>query len=90
MGLLHGLAGTTGVVALVPVTMMDRVGLGLGYLTSFGVGVTLAMTLFALLAAGAMRQAARRSLVWGRRSVELIGCGGVAVGLWWLARAVAL
>jgi nickel/cobalt exporter len=90
VGLLHGLAGTTGVVALVPVTMMDRVGLGLGYLTSFGAGVTLAMVLFALLAAGAMHHAGRRSLVWGRRSVALVGCGALAVGVWWIARAVAL
>jgi hypothetical protein len=50
VGLMHGLAGSSGVVALVPVTMMDRVGLGLGYLTVFGLGVTTAMMLFALAA----------------------------------------
>lgn len=90
VGLLHGLAGTTGVVALVPVTMMDRVGLGLGYLTCFGIGVTLAMTLFALAAAGAMRRATGRSLAWGRRTVALVGICGIAAGAWWLVRAAGL
>ena len=87
VGLMHGLAGSSGVVALIPVTMMDRVGLGLGYLTVFGLGVTIAMMLFALVAAGAARRASARSLVWGRRSVELVGLLGIAVGIEWMVRA---
>ena len=90
VGLLHGLAGTTGVVALVPVTMMDRVALGLGYLTAFGVGVTVAMTVFALAAALLMRRATAASLAWGRRVVALVGVSGVGVGLWWIAAAAGL
>jgi ABC-type nickel/cobalt efflux system permease component RcnA len=90
VGLLHGLAGTTGVVALVPVTMVDRVGLGLGYLTAFGVGVTVAMTLFALAAAAVMRRATAGSLAWGRGAVGLVGGSGIAVGLWWIAVAAGL
>ena len=90
VGLLHGLAGTTGVVALVPVTMMGRVGLGLGYLACFGIGVTAAMSLFALLVAGAMRQANARSLAWGRRVVRLAGGCAMLVGIWWVAGAAGL
>ena len=90
VGLLHGLAGTAGVVALVPVTMMDRIGLGLGYLTAFGAGVTLAMTLFALAAAAVMRRATDGSLAWGRRVVTCVGLSGIGVGLWWLAAAAGL
>ncbi len=88
VGLLHGLAGTTGVVALVPVTMMDRVALGLGYLTLFGLGVTFAMTVFALVAASAMRRINDRSLRWGRRLVGAIGICGIVVGMGWMARAL--
>jgi ABC-type nickel/cobalt efflux system permease component RcnA len=90
VGLLHGLAGTTGVVALVPVTMMDRVGLGLGYLTAFGLGVTASMTLFAVAASVLMRRATRASLLWGRRSVMLVGLAGIGIGLWWVARAAGI
>ncbi len=88
MGLLHGLAGTSGVVALVPVTMMDRTALGVGYLVAFGVGVTVSMTVFALVAAAAVRQATVRSLIWGRRITSAVGVTGVGVGLWWMGRAV--
>lgn len=90
VGLLHGLAGTTGVVALVPVTMVDRVGIGLGYLTAFGVGVTTAMTLFALAAAAIMRRTNARSLLLGRRAVAAVGLAGIGVGLWWIASAAGL
>ncbi|HYC32767.1 MAG TPA: hypothetical protein VEB59_10805 [Gemmatimonadales bacterium] len=90
VGLLHGFAGTTGVVALLPVTLTDRVGLGLGYLAAFGIGVTLAMTLFALAAAAVMRRATAGSLAWGRRVVVVVGMSGIAVGLWWIAAAAGL
>lgn len=88
VGLLHGLAGTSAVVALVPVTLVDRPGIGIGYLIAFGMGVTLAMTLFAMAAAYAVRRAAEQSLVWGRRATGLVGAAGVAVGIWWVARAL--
>jgi hypothetical protein len=90
VGLLHGLAGTTGLIALVPVSLMDSVGLGLGYLTVFGIGVTVAMMLFALVAASAMRRAEAASLAWGRRAVGVVGVSGVIVGIWWLWRAMGL
>lgn len=87
VGLMHGLAGTSAVVALVPVTLLASLPVGLGYLVMFGVGVTAAMTLFAMAAAYAMRQAAERSLVWGRRAARLVGTAGMLVGLWWVLRA---
>ncbi|MFI5209778.1 MAG: hypothetical protein ACHQ2E_04970, partial [Gemmatimonadales bacterium] len=73
VGMLHGLSGTSAVVALVPVTLMPSAGLGLGYLVAFGVGVTAAMTLYATMAAGAMKAAAERSLAWGRRMAVAVG-----------------
>ena len=90
VGLMHGLAGTSAVVALVPVTLLDSLPMGLGYLVMFGVGVTAAMTLFAMAAAYAMRQAAGRSLVWGRRAARVVGTAGVLVGAWWVLRAAGV
>ncbi len=87
VGLLHGLAGTSGVVALVPVTMMQRTSVGLGYLVAFGVGVTGSMTVFALIAAALMRQATAHSLAWGRRVTGLIGASGIVFGIWWVLKA---
>lgn len=89
VGLVHGLAGTSAVVALVPVTLLDQVSVGFGYLVAFGLGTTVAMTLFALVAALAMRRAAERSVALGRRIVSSVGIGGIAVGGWWIWRAIA-
>ena len=88
VGLLHGLAGTSAVVALVPVTLSERVTIGLGYLVAFGVGVTLAMTGFAAVAALAMRTAGASSLAAGRWVTRFVGIAGIAVGVFWVTRAV--
>jgi len=87
VGLMHGLAGTSAVVALVPVTMMDRWVVGLGYLVAFGAGVMIAMTAYALVAAAAFRRAAAGSLRWGRAIGRFAGIGSIAVGLVWIWRA---
>jgi ABC-type nickel/cobalt efflux system permease component RcnA len=90
VGLLHGLAGTSAVVALVPVTLIESRSEGLAYLVAFGLGTTVAMTLFAVIAAGAMRAAAERSIQWGRRLSTLVGLGGIAVGVYWIWNAASL
>ncbi|MGH7592194.1 MAG: hypothetical protein ACREL2_12230 [Gemmatimonadales bacterium] len=87
VGMLHGLAGTAGVVALVPVTLIASRLLGFGYLVAFGVGVTTGMTVFAFAAAAAMRAAASRSLAWGRAIASIVGLAGIGVGVWWVWRA---
>ena len=88
VGLMHGLAGTSAVVALVPVTMMDRWVVGLGYLVAFGLGTIIAMTAYALVAAAAFRRASAMSLRWGRVIGRFAGVGSIVVGVWWIWRAV--
>lgn len=90
VGMLHGLAGTTGVVALVPVTLIPSHMVGIAYLVAFGVGVTAGMTVFAFIAAAAMRTAAERSIVWGRRIAATVGLAGIVVGVWWVWRAAGV
>lgn len=87
VGLLHGLAGTTGAVALVPVTLIPDWRLGFGYLVVFCLGVTAGMTLFALMLAQAIRTSTAGSLHWGRRVATAVACTSVAVGLFWIVRA---
>ena len=87
VGLLHGLAGSSAVVALVPVTLIERRDVGLAYLVAFGVGVTGGMMVYAMIAALAIRQTAGRSLLWGKRAAGLVGLAGVVVGVWWVVRA---
>ena len=89
VGLAHGLAGTSAVVALVPVTMVDRVSVGIGYLVAFGLGVTVAMTVFASISAVAMKQEAERSLALGRRITSFVGMAGILTGVLWIWRALS-
>lgn len=88
VGLIHGLAGTSAVVALLPVTFMASVGAGLAYLAAFGVGVTAGMMIYAMVAAYAIRRAAERSMRWGRRVTVAVGVAGIGVGVWWVWSAV--
>ncbi len=88
VGLMHGLAGTSAVVALVPVTLMDRWYVGLGYLVAFGLGTVVAMTAYAVVAAAALRRASAGSLRWGRLLGRFVGMGSVVVGGWWIWRVV--
>lgn len=87
VGVMHGLAGTSGIVVLVPVTLMDDTALGLGYLLAFGVGVTLAMICYAMVAASAIHGATRRSIALGRPMGMGMGVAAAAVGFIWVARA---
>jgi high-affinity nickel permease len=88
VGLMHGLAGTSGVVALVPVTLISRTGVALAYLLAFGLGTVAGMILFATVAAFAMRQAAERSLQVGRVITTGVGIGGIGVGVYWIVNAL--
>jgi ABC-type nickel/cobalt efflux system permease component RcnA len=87
VGLMHGLAGSSAVVAILPVTLIGSVGLGLAYLAAFGAGVTAGMMVYASVAALAMQRAASHSMLWGRRLTGLVGVAGVLVGAWWILRA---
>jgi hypothetical protein len=87
VGLTHGLAGTSAVIAIIPVTLLGSVPLGLGYLAAFGLGTMAAMTGAAVAAALAMRRAQRVSLAWARGVTTLVGAAATGVGLWWVVRA---
>lgn len=88
VGLVHGLAGSSAVVALLPVTLVGRLDLGLGYLLVFGAGVTAGMICYATVAAYAIRRAAAASEAAGHRVMQAVGVAGIAVGGWWVARAL--
>lgn len=88
IGLLHGLAGSSAVVALIPVTLLEDNWLGLAYLVLFGAGVTAGMMVFALVAAMAIRKTAGDSGLWTRRVASYAGIASAGVGLWWIGRVV--
>lgn len=87
VGMLHGLAGTSGVLALVPVGLIESRALGVAYLLLFCAGVTAGMVLFAAVVSLALTRAAGRSVLWGRRFAQAVALASVAVGIAWMLRA---
>ncbi|MFQ5703316.1 MAG: hypothetical protein ACE5HT_04765 [Gemmatimonadales bacterium] len=82
VGAVHGLAGSTPVVALIPVTLLPDFRTALGYLIAFSVGTVLGMACYAALAALAVSRAA-----FSRTLVRATALASVLVGLLWTIRA---
>jgi ABC-type nickel/cobalt efflux system permease component RcnA len=86
VGLVHGLAGSSGALALIPVTLIGSWMTGILYLVAFGLGVTAGMALFALGLAEAIRRASGRSMLWGRRIGRGLALLGLVTGGWWILK----
>jgi len=52
VGALHGLAGSAGLFVIIPVALMSSVWAMLAYVVTFSVGVTVAMSLYAMAVGG--------------------------------------
>lgn len=86
VGLVHGAAGGSHILGIVPALALPSRAASVCYLAGFGAGTALAMTLFAALAGAASgRFAAAGPRAWAG---FLRGCGAtsVAVGVFWLVR----
>lgn len=82
VGMLHGLAGSAPLLALIPMTMLQTPMLGFVYLVIFSAGVLLAMVVFGGLLGwlfGAVARVAERLLFWirGLTGVSAILLGGI-------------
>jgi nickel/cobalt exporter len=88
VGLAHGLAGSAPLVALLPVTLIRSPWLAAGYLLSFGVGTTVAMALYALLAGAFFHQTGRRMPRVAGTLRAVTALGSAALGVFWMFGAV--
>lgn len=80
VGMLHGLAGSAPLLAIIPITMVKTPWLGFVYLLVFSLGVLLAMILFGGLLGlvlNTVAKLAERLLVWLR---ALTGVGAIVLG----------
>ncbi|HUO51865.1 MAG TPA: sulfite exporter TauE/SafE family protein [Gemmatimonadaceae bacterium] len=83
IGMLHGLAGTGALVALLPSYAETRAG-GILFLVVFGVGTVCSMALFGATAGHLFSLTTRRELRFERLAVAGAGVASLAVGIWWL------
>ncbi len=84
VGLLHGMAGSSHIVGVLPALALPTVALSVLYLTTFGVGTIIAMSLFSSIVSRTMRDVLGGGEIARRRFLR--GCSGaaLAVGLFWL------
>jgi len=87
VGMAHGLAGTAPLVALVA-TMTSTAWAAGAYLLFFGVGTTLAMGLYAMVAGLVFDQAGTRVPRLGRTLRTLTALGSAILGIVWMAGAL--
>jgi ABC-type nickel/cobalt efflux system permease component RcnA len=87
VGMAHGLAGTAPLVALVA-TMTSSPWAAGAYLLFFGVGTTLAMGVYAMVAGLVFDQAGMRVPHLGRTLRTLTALGSAVLGVVWMAGAL--
>jgi ABC-type nickel/cobalt efflux system permease component RcnA len=87
IGALHGFAGTSHLLGVLPAFAMGDNSRAIAYLLGFGIGATVCMAAFAAVMGELARHAAR----WGvgaYRGLVLASCGlAVIIGGWWIFAA---
>jgi hypothetical protein len=85
VGILHGVAGGSHLLGVLPALALPTTAAALAYLVAFGLGSITAMTTFALAVSAAAARLAGGPLRFYR--MLLASCAGAAilVGCWWLA-----
>lgn len=87
IGMLHGLAGSGAMAALVPLTAGRNPWHAVLWLLLFGVGTIAAMALIAAAAGWSLQWSAQKSIRAMRHIVGASGAVSVGVGVMWLVQA---
>lgn len=89
IGALHGLAGMSHMLGVLPALLLPGAGAAANYVLGFGIGAVLAMTAFAWMIDAFTRRAERA----GRRARSGIlatsSLAALCVGVWWLLAGAA-
>jgi hypothetical protein len=88
VGVVHGVAGTAPLLAVLPVTLIASGPLALSYLLLFGVGTMAGMALYAAIAGAAFRRAGERTPGLAAAIRASSGLGSAALGVLWMAIAL--
>jgi len=84
IGLLHGLAGSSHFLGVLPVLAFPTAGLALAYLVAFAVGTIASMALFSWLIGSLAARCASRSTTLYRGLMSVCASAAMVVGGFWL------
>jgi cytochrome c biogenesis protein CcdA len=87
IGMLHGLAGSGAMAAIVPLSSAQEPLQATAWLALFGIGTISAMALIAMIAGWSLQHSAIRSTIALRRIIAAAGVLSMAVGTGWLVTA---
>lgn len=90
VGMAHGLAGTAPLVAALTATVTQSPWVAGAYLLLFGVGTTLAMGMYAMVAGMVFDQAGTRVPRLGRTLRTITALGSAVLGVVWMAGALGV
>ena len=88
VGMAHGLAGTSGFLALLPATLLASPWLAGGYVLLFAIGTVISMGIYALAAGMVFHRVGEHAPLLGRGLRLCAGVGTAAVGVLWVRGAV--
>ena len=88
VGVVHGVAGTAPLVAVLPVTLIASRSLAIFYLLLFGLGTMAGMAVYAAIAGAAFRRARERTPRLAAAIRASSGLGSAAVGVLWMVIAL--
>jgi hypothetical protein len=83
MGILHGIAGSSHFLGVLPALALPTRGAAIGYIAAFGVGTVIAMTAFAA-AIGSAGDRLRHGAPLYRGMMLAAATLAIAVGAFWL------
>lgn len=89
VGVVHGLAGTAALLALLPITLIESPVWSAAYLGSFGAGTILAMAAYGLAAGWLFRRAGEIHPRWITGIRAGAGVVSLAIGIAWMGMVVA-
>jgi ABC-type nickel/cobalt efflux system permease component RcnA len=87
VGILHGLAGSSHFLGVLPALALPSDGAAVAYVAGFGAGSIVAMTAYAACVGALARRSTRGPLHWYRLLLSSSAAAAVVVGCVWLAAA---
>lgn len=85
VGTLHGLAGSSHILGVLPALALPSTGLAVGYMAAFGLGTILGMSVFASVVGLVARRFALNSVTLYRGMAATCAVAAILVGGVWLA-----
>ncbi len=85
IGILHGVAGSSHLLGVLPILAFPTTAQALAYLAAFGVGTVVSMATFSWVLGGVTRRLALRGVQVYRALLGTCAVSAMAVGCFWLA-----